>query len=545
MGNPVILLDKLKQFDIESEQYHASDLIHFNLNLSSLFRFLDKRVYAFIIEDHVLDHWVDNYSERSAFRKIQKMLPTIDKRSRLTLLFSFLNKSNPKFLAFKQILSTNSIPLISIHSVLTSNKDIGATLKLLLLNHSNLKIDFLNPYDPFNTPKNRMFFGRKELIDKVLGNNSNLVIVGPRRIGKTSLVKQVQKTKGYVIEKFMSKSEFYQYSYVDLRISDGILIEELCESIIEGFELDISLIPGARKRIDKDKDLFEYNNRGALVYLIDKYLGELTIILDEIDNWLSKDEENGWTCLNFLRSICDKGKAKMILVGYEGLDFYLSQDKFPFYGRTKRIFIEPLDRDGIAELVRQPLEELNLNFENLERAIYLIWYASSGRPNVVHDICIKILELLFTRNQSQINESIINTAVKGSEQITNLIKSVFYLENSVAKAIYGISAMHKTVKSELYIISKISEIDSVDHEDSNIIKRKLIHEHLKLSRKISPIEIDKAFLSLEIRYLISPSGLGYNSWRLTNNGIRVAVCQQILNFPGLLEGWLDYTLNLG
>ena len=61
------------------------------------------------------------------------------------------------------------------------------------LDHKQINALFFEPYSPGEPVEGWRFFGRRAELDRIVNTTQSFVVVGPRRIGKTSLLKELAR----------------------------------------------------------------------------------------------------------------------------------------------------------------------------------------------------------------------------------------------------------------------------------------------------------------------------------------------------------------
>ena len=258
----------------------------------------------------------------------------------------------------------------------------------------------------------------------------------------------------------------------------------------------------------------------ALELTLRAYPGQLTIILDEVDGLIARDRASGWAALDTLRAMTDGGLARVILVGYESLMLALDNDRFPFFGRHRAArHLGPLDRNSSDALIRDPLAELGIAFEDPEGARDRIWEASSGIPHVIQDICWILAKDALSAHEkcSTIGSGALGVAFSKSRALADMRRSAINLGLPLAEIIAGLSSSWKGGEEVKNLLARIKhEAGGAFVYDANEFRLALRH--------------------LELRLILAPLNAARTKWRWTNRGAQETMASYV---QGVGPHWLE------
>ncbi|MFN7854877.1 ATP-binding protein [Anabaena sp. AL09] len=221
------------------------------------------------------------------------------------------------------------------------------------------------------------FFGRQDLFQFIydnLNNNETIILLfGQRRIGKTSVLKQVSQQIDKLVQH--NKYSFVNFELANLSLSD--VLYELSETIIKSLKLSESEIelPSITKFKQDPDDAFFRILLPQIYQRIDH--NNLVLLLDEFDVF-----ENGNEFLNSIRKINsiwkDEGEVnKLFCIPVLGK---LLDGKSKFldnFDHAPQSEISWLDENSATNLIIQPAIDI-LQYE--EDAIREILQLSAGHP---------------------------------------------------------------------------------------------------------------------------------------------------------------------
>lgn len=433
--------------------------------------------------------------------------------------------------------ASDRYPAINLFSVHQSNKP-TEELKRLILTQASISV--LTPYRIDRTPGPKMFYGRTDYLRDIENAKGNLYVVGPRRIGKSTLLRAFQRHSGMVAlpRAVGSKLMINRCSYVDVSALGEHTSKLIWRYILKGFGLDFGdYRMWARELPDWEHPKvkkFESNEAKALAYLVSFVKGKLTIVLDEVDGWLQQDTANSWRAIDQLRAITDDGYAKVILVGYEALSIAVSQPRFPLGGRGGRISVDPLKKPETERLIVEPMKELNVRMNELAHIVNRIWGISSGLPHLVQDICGHMLRL------APVTPSSMPIRVVGpNELITAIDRSVElnrYL-NSVTEPVFPLAL----AVASLFSYSSAQLPESYEAEEDDDPPPFLVKEITsRLSEKGYEVEIEDlklALMHLELRFMLQPTNNSRTRWVWRNQRARRRLASTIVGYGE--EWWFE------
>jgi len=313
----------------------------------------------------------------------------------------------------------------------------------------------LSPYNTAYATSPRMFFGRKEEVGDILRRpHQSVAIVGPRRVGKTSLVKELARRLRAAAPERAAKGgdERYLHSVAEadcnLLSGDVDWGEELFDTLGRSIGLE------AKDQIYRHRvlglRLGEHGAFGFLAKLVTSKYRSITIIIDEIDALLEKDRSNNWSVLRKLQGLVDAqardlsraegSQTKVVLVGFALLDKTLYDYSFPFFGRCHRVVMGNLDRESVAKLVLEPLSELGITVEREDEVINKIVGETGGMPSIVQALCREAVLRLEASGDRRVTPDLVGLIVKSQAPLTDYLRWLDYNTGTLEKVMVYYSA---------------------------------------------------------------------------------------------------------
>lgn len=248
---------------------------------------------------------------------------------------------------------------------LLGNKAVDVLLSAMA---AQLKVTRISPYQTRGgVSRPSAFFGREQLLARVVGREpANYLVVGGRQLGKTSLMK--------AIERRFDGHPRVRCHYLSLR--DDKLTPRLASEFGLSPKASIEQIVAHLKAQGEDQ----------------RWL----ILIDEADLFVRADAKAGYPQLSSLRALSDEGSCHFMLAGFWDLYEAAALDyQSPLRNFGEVITIGELELEACHELATEPLSRLQLRFDN-DLAVTRLVDASGQRANLVAILCQECLELMAT-----------------------------------------------------------------------------------------------------------------------------------------------------
>lgn len=230
---------------------------------------------------------------------------------------------------------------------------------------TQLKLTKISPYQTHGgVSKDILFFGRTHILSQMLNRNqSNYLIVGGRKIGKTSLLKY--------LERYYQNNSDIVCHFFSLK-TDGKLLKNLVEHL-----------PLPANSNLEDVSHYLINSKQLHLFLI-----------DEVDKFIQIEMQQNYPTLTYFRSLSEEGHCYFILAGFwelyraAVLDYHAPLKNF-----GEIITLGELEKDACHDLIVKPLEWLNITIAS-EALIEKIINATGQRANLIAIACNEILKHL-------------------------------------------------------------------------------------------------------------------------------------------------------
>lgn len=266
--------------------------------------------------------------------------------------------------------------------VLNSRRPTGELLDLIA---GQIPIANLSPYETRAPVTGSRFFGREYEITRILSNqDTNHAILGIRRIGKTSLLREIER----ILKETQDPSHVIYLECSDLLSADDYIREVVRK-----------LNPRELPRLQMQKYVFFFPD--FLERMSRAHKSKLIFLLDEIDN-LVIVQRGDWDLIRMLRASANKGACQYIMAGYrEAMREQYMLDS-PFYNFAQEIRLSEFTRQQARELISIPMENLRVRVRNKEEVISRIYEETAGHPNLIQYYCLILLRHLDQTGEREI-----------------------------------------------------------------------------------------------------------------------------------------------
>jgi hypothetical protein len=267
--------------------------------------------------------------------------------------------------------------------ILESRRPSGELLDLI---SAQIPISTLAPYETRAPVTGSRFFGREYEISRILGNpDTNHAILGIRRIGKTSLLRE--------IERILQENEDPAH-VVYLECSDLLSSDDYIREVVR------KLNPRELPRLHLQKYVFFFPD--FLERMGRAYKSKIIFLLDEVDNLVIM-QRGSWELLSMLRASANKGACQYILAGFREAmrEQYLLDS--PFYNFAQEIRLSEFTRRQAHDLILTPMENLRVRIKNQDEVVGRIYDETAGHPNLVQYYCMILLRHLDRTGEREIS----------------------------------------------------------------------------------------------------------------------------------------------
>ena len=298
----------------------------------------------------------------------------------------------------------------------------------------------LAPYQTTRPVTGNRFFGRESYLNKLIGHrNRNYVIIGIRRVGKTSLLQEVKRQLDLIDEPGPGQQ---RRLYIDCSVITSA--EELYREIV------LRLRKEELKRLLGRSTESQRFQAQMFEYLAGQNGGTITYLLDEIDKLLTHLGDD-WSVFEVLRSVsAQDGAARFVIAGFREARRAVNDDRTPFYNFGERLVLDAMERMEVKRMVEFPMDQLRVKFQGRDEILQRIYRETAGMPNFVQYYCQTLLENLDRSNQDTLSVADLQSVYENRNfrdfVIKTFIRNTVPLERAIVFAMVGKNQMH-TVES--------------------------------------------------------------------------------------------------
>ncbi len=258
--------------------------------------------------------------------------------------------------------------------ILASRRPSGELLDLI---SAQVSVSNLAPYETRAPVTGSRFFGREYEISRIVGSpDTNHAILGIRRIGKTSLLREVER---------LLKQAHDPAQVVYLECSDLLSTDDFVREVVR------KLNPRELPRLHLQKYIFFFPD--FLERMARASKGKIIFLLDEIDNLVIM-QRGTWELFRMLRASANKGACQYIMAGYREAmrEQYLLDS--PFYNFAQEVRLNEFTRRQAQDLILIPMENLRVRIKKKEEVVSRIYDETAGQPNLIQYYCTILLRQL-------------------------------------------------------------------------------------------------------------------------------------------------------
>ena len=223
-----------------------------------------------------------------------------------------------------------------------------------------------------------MFYGRDRVVRELMqAQLPQCLLVGPRRVGKTSLLYRLQT-------QLPARRPELQLFMLDLLgVKEAGRFASRLSRTLE--------LPASTPILDSYENAVQLAER-----LREKFAAPARpglILVDEADSIIEADATAGFPLLAALRSLQAEGVCSFILTGYWYLFRWTLDHSSPVYNFAPVRRLGPLSAEEGYQLASEPMERLGLSYESADIPTRIVERAG-GYPSLIQFLCHQLIEQL-------------------------------------------------------------------------------------------------------------------------------------------------------
>jgi ligand-binding sensor domain-containing protein len=296
----------------------------------------------------------------------------------------------------------------------------------LLLTRGLLAISPYRTEGPVKSPE--MFFGRDPLLRELITAPSlQFLLVGPRRVGKSSLLHRV-------LGNLPTHHPDLEHVYLDLlNISDPARI---ARKLARKLELEPPVEPGAAHPAQILAERFTSPTKPGL------------LLIDEADALVEADAQRGYPLLSELRSLQAEGVCSFVLTGYWHIYRHTLDHNSPLHNFASVRRLGPLEPEAGRALATEPMARLGLTWADTTLADRIV-ERTGGYPNLIQLVCHELLEQLKQSRSLTLETKHLEKAEKSS-RVREYLTWSFHANTVPAAQVM----VHRLLERQTFTLSK-------------------------------------------------------------------------------------------
>lgn len=240
----------------------------------------------------------------------------------------------------------------------------------------------LAPYEDHRPVTGSRFFGRTQELRRILqGGNTNVAIMGVRRIGKTSLLLELRRRWLRTFDGDSRAVERFLYMDCSPLTDANDFIREVVRQL------------NVRELTRLEHQRYEIYFPDFISRMARQHGGPIHFLLDEFDRLLEPTFVQA-RLLDALRAVSNQGDARFVVAGYRKLFQAFSDLNSPMYNFARPMRLAAFDRMDSHALILEPMDSLRIRVEPRTQVADRIHALAGGQPNLIQIICSVLLERL-------------------------------------------------------------------------------------------------------------------------------------------------------
>lgn len=228
----------------------------------------------------------------------------------------------------------------------------------------------------------RSFLGRQRELEQLLaGFRQNFLLVGPRRMGKSSLLKALRR-------------ELH-------RKQPNVLITTFCFD--SSGSLSALFSGQAGRSCETPDDLYRAVLAGSSEHQV--------FLLDEVDYFLDVEKRRNYPFCSMMRALSAQGRASFVLSGHREVQEALRTSDHPLRNFGEKLLLGPLDRESATQMITAPVAAFGLTLADPSATIDWICTQTACRPHLLAFVGTAILRLEEPYGERAITQSEVQVAV--------------------------------------------------------------------------------------------------------------------------------------
>lgn len=253
----------------------------------------------------------------------------------------------------------------------------------------------MSPYILQKPAQGYRFFGRRSLIRRLVGRTGqNFTIVGNRRIGKTSVLKEIRRRltledpDSIAVEIYGASTDCTEDVIIRL-LRDGFSSTGIGTAILRE--------ANPKRLVSEIRNFIEKQNRNLLVFI------------DELDRIIDWDSRQNYQFLNILRELSQSENCRLFFAGFRETMKAKSDVNNPLFNFTTFEVLGPIPREESIEMVQKPMQ--NMGLEVSDGLCNRIYRQSGGHPELIQTLCSAVIDFAQEEDRLPIETELIDYVI--------------------------------------------------------------------------------------------------------------------------------------
>ena len=253
-----------------------------------------------------------------------------------------------------------------------------------------IPLSSLSPYEITSAVSGSLFFGREYEIRTIRNHpTTDYVILGTRRIGKTSLLKEIKRHLEGIEDSEESNKDKGRIIYCD------------CSKYNSANDYMLDVVDKLEPR-RLERETMEHFPR-FLRWKSFRGKRPLLFLLDEFDQVIEFDQLDNWALLKLLRASAQEGYCHYILAGYRSTMESCLEEKSPLFNLVTPITLGNLSLKETRQLITVPLGNMGVSVKRPDDFIAQIFHETAGHPNIIQLYCYTLIQIIDRQERRTIS----------------------------------------------------------------------------------------------------------------------------------------------
>jgi hypothetical protein len=262
-------------------------------------------------------------------------------------------------------------------------------------------------------------YEEKQVLETI--HERSFAIIGNRRIGKSSLLRRIQRS--------LEQSNERHFMYIDCTFERIIDIPSFCRCIAK----QLHHVPEVEPH--SVKEWVEW-----FVEAVQQHQGNspMIILIDEVDKLLLDDRLNNFYLSETWRGLSNQRLCQFVFVGVKEMVRNLEDSNSPFFNFVKEIRLGYLLPEYTSEILTRPLSQLAIRMESPTEFLARVYQFTAGHPNLVQIIGDKLIGRLAKREERQLYLKDLAQLFGDEVGDTSVNKDAVELAEEFIRAVWGV-----------------------------------------------------------------------------------------------------------